>query len=99
MHRRLFAGSAVMVAVAAFAAVSPAAAQASTVSYAITQANHSSVTVTPDFEIINYEGSYKTNRACALAGAKFVQNGAWKYDCDYNSQSKKWDLYVTYVIT
>jgi hypothetical protein len=88
-----------MVAAATFAAISPAAAQASTASYAVTQASHSSVTVSPDFEIVNYIGAYSTKKACAKVGAKFVQNGAWKYDCDWNSQSKKWDLYVTYVIT
>jgi hypothetical protein len=98
MNLRLFAGSAVMVAAAAFAAVSPAAAQASTASYATTQASHSSVTVSPDSEYIVHAGSYSTNKACALAGAKYLEGGAYEINCVHNTKTKKWDLYVTYVI-
>lgn len=98
MNRRLFAGSAVMVVTATFAAISPVAAQASTASYAVTQANHSSVNVSPDSEYIVHAGSYSTNRACALAGAKYLEGGAYEINCDKNTLTHKWDLYVTYII-
>jgi hypothetical protein len=101
MRLRLLAASAAMAAAAAFVAISPAAAQASSVGYVTTQGSHAFAAATsqavPNLSITVYAGHFASNRACAARGAQFVANGAHAFHCDRNPAGG-WDLYVVYLI-
>lgn len=52
----------------------------------------SAATVKPN--TVEYEGSYSTNHACAVAGHEYMQTGATGYKC--TASGSRWALYVTW---